>query len=74
MLMSIVKVVGLPCTGLQNGGDKELVNLLIMNGANVNLANEGGSTPLHWAAAFGLTEIAEILIANGANLNAVKCW
>ena len=53
------------------GGDKEMVNLLISNGANVNAIENTGATPLHLAAHHGLTEIVEILIENDANVNAV---
>jgi len=46
---------------------KEMVELLILNGANVNSKNEDGWTPLHDAAT---KEVAELLIAKGADLDA----
>jgi len=48
---------------------KELIELLIAEGADVN-ANSKIGTPLHAAAFWGQKEIAELLIANGADVNA----
>ena len=50
--------------------DKEIVELLVNNGADVNATHNGGGTPLHWAARKGHKQIVELLIANGANVNA----
>jgi len=36
----------------------------------VNLKNNGGRTPLHYAASKGWVKIAEMLISHGANINA----
>lgn len=43
---------------------------LIVNGANVNVRNEQGKTPLHGAAVGGHVEAAEALLDKGADLNA----
>ncbi len=51
-------------------GRKEIIELLIREGADVN-AKVNGVTPLHQAAFRSHKEIAELLIANGADLNAV---
>jgi len=54
-------------------GHKEVVELLILKGANVNAVCWRGYTPLHWAVAAlgGERELAELLIAKGANIDAV---
>jgi ankyrin repeat protein len=49
-------------------GRKQVAELLIAKGADVNAKN--GFTPLHRAAYQGHKEIAELLIANGADVNA----
>jgi ankyrin repeat protein len=54
------------------GGHKEIAELLIAKGADVNAKFDkiSGGTPLHIAADKGHKEIAELLIANGADVNA----
>ena len=54
------------------GGHKEIAELLIAAGADVNAKNKYGTTPLHKAAFYGHKEIAELLIANGVDVNAKK--
>jgi len=52
-------------------GHKEIAELLIANGADVDAKKaKDGVTPLHVAAASGHTEVVELLIANGADVNA----
>ena len=51
-------------------GHKEIVELLIAEGADVNAMNGAGQTPLHFAAQEGQKEIVELLIAKGADVNA----
>ena len=52
------------------GGHKEIVELLISQGADVNAKGKHGRISLHAAAAKGHKGIAELLIANGADVNA----
>ena len=53
-------------------GDKELVKILISNGANVNAKDAYGSkTPLHNAAFNGDKKIVKTLISNGARVYAI---
>jgi ankyrin repeat protein/beta-lactamase regulating signal transducer with metallopeptidase domain len=54
-------------------GNNKIAELLIVNGANVNVENQGdGHAPLHIAAGQGYTEIVELLIDHGADVN--KEW
>ena len=57
-------------TPLHYASTKEIVELLIAKGADVNAKSSDGSTPLHDAAYYGRTIIAELLIAKGADVNA----
>ena len=55
-------------------GNKEIVELLIAKGADVNVKVEDEiETPLHSAASRGHKEIVELLIAEGADVNAKNC-
>ncbi len=44
-------------------------NKLLKNGEDINAQDNGGWSPLHFAAQEGDFEIAEILINSGANIN-----
>ncbi|MYH79961.1 hypothetical protein F4141_04530 [Candidatus Poribacteria bacterium] len=48
-------------------GQTEATRILIENGADVNIKDDDGSTPLHSAAVFGRAEVAKLLVENGAN-------
>lgn len=51
---------------------REMVELLIEKGANINMVSEDGPTLLHYAAAFSdKREVVELLIKEGANVDAV---
>ena len=52
-------------------GDKEMVELLLAQGADVNAPATGGYTPLHVAAQNGQEEIIVLLLKNKADINAV---
>jgi hypothetical protein len=48
----------------------DIARLLLHNGADVNVRNNYGSTPLHYAAFQGHVEILHLLVENGADLEA----
>ena len=52
------------------GGHIKAVKQHLAAGTDVNAKNDGGLTPLHWAAHEGHKEIAQLLIAAGADVNA----
>jgi ankyrin repeat protein len=54
------------------GHNLETAQLLLDHGADVNATQAGGYTPLHQAAAAGLTEMAKLLLEAGAN-PAARC-
>jgi len=59
-----------PLHGAAMFGRKEIAELLIAKGADVNAKNYGEWTPLHLAAGEGHKEVAELLIASGVDVNA----
>jgi len=48
-----------------------IIQLLIDHGANVNVKDQNGKTPLHIAAVVPYMEGMQVLIEHGANVNAV---
>lgn len=46
----------------------ERMNLLLVNGADVNIKDGGGNTPLHYAVWHGTLNMARLLWLNGADL------
>lgn len=53
-------------------GNEKIVELLLQNKANVNMANKYGNSALHFAALSGHDKIVNLLIRNGANVNAAN--
>ena len=53
-------------------GVPDIVQLLLSNGAPVDKAGHLGMTPLHWAAAFGETQIVLQLMERGAQSNSLS--
>lgn len=53
-------------------GNEEIVQLLIDNGANIEVKakDESGGTPLQWVAFFGIDDMTEFLVNAGADINA----
>ena len=50
-------------------GYKEIVELLLSNGADVNASNKLGQTPLHYAVVFQHVDVVKALLGAGANPN-----
>ena len=51
-------------------GHKDVVEVLLANGADVNAKDSGGFTPLYMAARFGRTDLVELLLGRNANVDA----
>jgi DNA repair exonuclease SbcCD ATPase subunit len=51
-------------------GESEEIKLLLEEGAGVNVKNENGWTPLHWATRNGHADAARVLLDKGAHMNA----
>ncbi|XP_031640193.1 melanization protease 1-like [Contarinia nasturtii] len=58
-------------TAIKNGNEN-IIQDLIDDGADVNIANEDGNIPLHIAASNDLPTVVELLLRNGASVNAVN--
>jgi len=51
-------------------GNKEIVEILVNNGAEINATNDTCGTPLHISAEYGHFQIVESLLVFGADTNA----
>jgi len=49
-------------------GHKEIVQLILSKGVDVNIANKNGGTPLHRAAYMGHKDVVAVLLENGADV------
>jgi ankyrin repeat protein len=61
---------GIPTRGTwRKKREREVVDYLIAQGADVNAADQFGRAPLYWFASHGDTEMMKIVIARGARVN-----
>jgi|GEM_PF-3019995 len=51
--------------------DLGTLKALIEKGADINVADSRGMTPLHWACQHAWIEIVKVLLAHGAHINAI---
>tara|TARA_B100001741_G_scaffold303772_1_gene294216 strand:- start:1493 stop:1840 length:348 start_codon:yes stop_codon:yes gene_type:complete len=52
----------------------DIIELLLSNGANANLATNSGNTALHYASFMNHPDAIRILIKHGANVNALNTF
>ena len=60
----------IPLKAAARKGHKDIVRLLLRNGADPNIKNDTGSTPLHAACVTGDTAIVEMLLHAGSDMDA----
>ena len=53
-------------------GHKDIVQLLLSQGASMEIYDSGGKTPLHHAVQYGDTSVVELLLSKGAPIEAVS--
>ena len=63
---------GTPFFYAVTGRNKEIIELLLSNGVDVNLKNRNGSSPLELAIILNEPEIVKLLIDGGANVNVIN--
>jgi hypothetical protein len=69
--LSPLSLSGLTPLGLAAAyGHRNVVELLLNQGANVNAADAMGQTPLHTAARYGSADVAALLLEHGADVDA----
>ena len=56
-------------TPLHFASNADVAGVLIEHGAEVEALDWSGRTPLHWAAQFGLVDVADLLIQSGAGVD-----
>jgi len=65
-----VEMSPFPIADAAEQGDRATVRALLQQGIDVNAAQGGGTTALHWAARANDVEMAEMLLYAGANVRA----
>ena len=50
-------------------GNARIAETLLNKGADPNIKNKLGGTPLMWAASYGQDEVVRLLLAKGADVN-----
>lgn len=55
-------------------GRREVVELLLANGASIQACDEGGLHPLHNACSFGHADVVRLLLEAGASPNTTDNW
>ena len=55
-------------------GHREVVELLLSHGADVDARGAGGETPLHCAIENIQPEVVTLLLKHGADVNAANVW
>lgn len=59
-----------PLTFATQKGNKDIINILLLHGANANFKNKKGELPLTEATIQGNLDLIELFIARGADINA----
>ncbi|TNN20168.1 Fibronectin type 3 and ankyrin repeat-containing 1 protein [Schistosoma japonicum] len=59
----------LRCAGLKNNGNVDVARELIKLGANINIQDRDGKTPLHNCILLGHYDLCQLLLENNANMN-----
>ena len=52
--------------------DGSVLRLLLENGADIDVQNRIGRTPLHWVSYLGALEVVRLLHEHGANVEAKR--
>ncbi|KAF6778441.1 hypothetical protein AHF37_02090 [Paragonimus kellicotti] len=55
-------------------GHRDVVELLLERGADVNARDDGGLVPLHNACSFGHVDVVHLMLRAGSDPNARDCW
>ncbi len=74
LALAAAAATGADLVGAAEAGDGAAVRAQLDSGANVNAADSGGTTALHWAAHLGDVSMAEALVTAGADVNARNAY